>query len=151
MLRKAVFLFTIFAFLISLSGCATFRRKQNDLEMQGLKNQISVLETQLQAKDEEIISLRDALGKAAEEKGVIVEKASKKRAIGEVKSRPKAKQIQIALSNAGYNPGSIDGKMGRQTREAVRAFQRANNLAVDGKVGKRTWTLLRKYLYTKVK
>ena len=151
MLRKAVFLFTIFAFLISLSGCATFRRKQNDLEMQGLKNQISVLETQLQVKDEEIISLRDALGKATEEKGVIAEKASKKRVVGEVKSRPKAKQIQIALSNAGYNPGSIDGKMGRQTRDAVRAFQRANNLAVDGKVGKRTWSLLKKYLYTKVK
>ncbi|MCM8792068.1 MAG: peptidoglycan-binding protein, partial [Candidatus Omnitrophica bacterium] len=59
--------------------------------------------------------------------------------------------IQIALKNAGYNPGEIDGKMGKQTRQAIRAFQKANGLVVDGKVGKRTWSLLREYLYKKAK
>jgi len=64
----------------------------------------------------------------------------------EVKSRPSVKQIQKALKNAGYNPGSIDGKFGRQTREAIKDYQRANNLKPDGKVGKKTWKSLRKYL-----
>jgi peptidoglycan hydrolase-like protein with peptidoglycan-binding domain len=41
--------------------------------------------------------------------------------------------------------------MGRQTREAIKAFQRAHNLAADGKVGKQTWALLKDYLYQKIK
>ena len=149
MLKKCVVFSALLVFLVSLSGCAT-TRKQNDLQMQGLRNQISVLETQLQSKDEEISSLREALARSGEAKPA-VKMAGKKKVIGEIKSRPKVKQIQIALSNAGYNPGAIDGRMGRQTREAIRAFQRANNLAVDGKVGKRTWSLLKEYLYKKVK
>jgi peptidoglycan hydrolase-like protein with peptidoglycan-binding domain len=69
----------------------------------------------------------------------------------EIKSRPNIKQIQIALKNAGLEPGPIDGRMGRQTREAIRAFQRAHNLPADGKVGKLTWNLLSEYLYKKIK
>lgn len=137
----------VFAFcVLNFLGCAT-GRKQKDLQIQGLKNEISVLEAQIQARDEEINSLREVLTAAADEKRVVREK----RVIAEIKSRPTVKQIQIALKNAGYNPGVIDGRRGRQTRDAIRAFQRANNLAVDGKVGKRTWNLLRKYLYQKVK
>ncbi|EKV29468.1 hypothetical protein C882_0290 [Caenispirillum salinarum AK4] len=40
--------------------------------------------------------------------------------------------IQRALSAAGYNPGPIDGIMGRGTRSAIQAFQRDNNLSVTG-------------------
>lgn len=148
MVRK-VFIFSLLAiFLISLNGCAT-ARKQKDLQIQGLRNQIFVLEAQIQSKDEEINNLREALTKATKEgraKGV-----SKKRVIQEVKSRPNVKQVQIALTNAGYNPGAIDGRMGKTTRDAIKAFQKANNLFVDGKVGKQTWGLLKEYLYKKVK
>ena len=86
-----------------------------------------------------------------EEKVGLTKTISKKKMVGEVKSRPKTKQIQIALENAGYNPGRIDGRMGRQTREAIKAFQRANNLIADGKVGKKSWNLLKEYLYKKIK
>ena len=150
MSRKAVGFLILFIFLISVTGCAT-SRKRKDLEIQGLKNQISVLETQIQAKDEEISSLRDTLGKAVEEKAESTKRVSKKKVIGEIKSRPSVKQVQIALQNAGYNPGSIDGRKGRQTRDAIKAFQKANNLMADGKVGKKTWELLKGYLYKKIK
>jgi peptidoglycan hydrolase-like protein with peptidoglycan-binding domain len=50
------------------------------------------------------------------------------------------------LKNAGYDPGAIDGKLGKKTREAVKAFQTANNLKVDGKVGSQTWGMLKEYL-----
>jgi peptidoglycan hydrolase-like protein with peptidoglycan-binding domain len=147
MLKKVGVVLLLVVFAFSVSGCAS-ARKQRELEMQGLRNQISVLEAQVQAKDEEIAGLKDSLDKMSADKE---QAAPKKRIIGEVKSRPKAKEIQIALRNAGYDPGAIDGKMGRKTREAVRAFQRNNGLAVDGKVGRQTWALLKEYLYKKVK
>lgn len=151
MLKKLFVFSGLFIFLIFLNGCASLY-KQRDLQIQGLRNQIQVLETQIQTKNEEISNLRESLSKVTEEKETLAkELISKKRVIGEVKSRPNVKQIQIALRNAGYNPGPIDGKMGRKTREAIRAFQRTNNLVVDGKAGKATWNLLRDYLYKKVK
>ncbi|MDD5166331.1 MAG: peptidoglycan-binding domain-containing protein [Candidatus Omnitrophica bacterium] len=147
--RLVVFLVAML-FLVSLGGCAT-ARKQKDLDIQGLKNQVSVLEAQIQAKDEEINSLKDALNKPAEEKESSVNQVGKKRVVGEVKSRPSVKMIQVALKNAGFDPGHIDGRMGRQTRDAIKAFQKANNLNADGKTGKETWGLLGKYLYQKSK
>lgn len=147
MLKKWVILSILVIFAFSLTGCAT-ARKQKDLEIQGLRNQISVLESQIQSKDEEINSLRETSARSQEE---ATKQISRKKVIGEVKSRPNVKQIQIALVNAGYNAGSLDGRMGKQTRQAIKAFQRANNLAVDGKAGKQTWNLLKEYLYKKVK
>ncbi len=39
--------------------------------------------------------------------------------------------IQQALLDKGYNPGKIDGVVGKNTMAAVNAFQRDNNLPVD--------------------
>lgn len=150
MARKGIGLIVLFIFMVSLSGCASVQ-KQKDQQIQGLRNQLSVLEAQLRSRDEEINSLRESLNKAQEEKEILLKQVTRKKIIPEVKSRPNIRQIQIALRNAGYNPGLIDGKMGKQTKDAIRAFQRANNLAVDGKVGKETWALLKEYLYKKVK
>jgi murein L,D-transpeptidase YcbB/YkuD len=153
MARKTLIFTILGIFIISLGGCAT-ARKQKDLENQGLRNHVSVLESQVQSKDEEINALRDALARIEQEKGPTegsVKKARRKKVVVEIKSRPNIKQIQIALKNAGLEPGPIDGRMGRQTREAIRAFQRAHNLPADGKVGKLTWNLLSEYLYKKIK
>ena len=146
MLKRMVVLCFAAAMAISLSGCATFGKKK-DLDIQGLKNQVTALETQLQNKDQEISSLRDDLDKAIQDK----KSSSQDKIVIEPKSRHNTKQIQVALRNAGYNSGRIDGRMGRQTREAIKAFQRANNLPADGKVGKKTWALLKEYLDKKVK
>ncbi len=78
MARKTFVLFILVVFLIALNGCAT-TRKQKDLEIQGLRNQVSVLEAQLQSKDEEITSLRGSLTKSGEE--TQVRQASRKRII----------------------------------------------------------------------
>ena len=47
-------------------------------------------------------------------------------------------QIQTKLKRWGYYNGNIDGIYGSQTVEAVKYFQRKNNLAVDGIAGKNT-------------
>lgn len=150
MTKKCYLCLFLFTPLFFLSGCATVYR-QKDLQMQGLRNQISVLEAQLQAKDEELSSLKDGFNRLSEEKKSLECRVNKKKIVDEVKSRPSLRQIQIALKNAGYNPGQIDGRMGRQTRQAIRAFQSAHNLEVDGRPEKKTWGLLKGYLYKKVK
>ncbi len=47
-------------------------------------------------------------------------------------------EIQKALKTAGFDPGPVDGYSGTLTISAIRAFQRANNLNVDGIVGRNT-------------
>ncbi|MGB5737535.1 MAG: DUF748 domain-containing protein [Thiohalocapsa sp.] len=42
--------------------------------------------------------------------------------------------IQTLLAELGYQPGPIDGLMGRRTRSAISAFQTAEGFAVDGRV-----------------
>ena len=46
--------------------------------------------------------------------------------------------VQQRLKTLGYYTGSVDGSFGTATENAVKAFQRANNLTVDGKVGTET-------------
>ena len=48
------------------------------------------------------------------------------------------KEIQIRLRDWGYYNGSIDGIFGSRTEAAVKAFQKANKLTVDGKAGPAT-------------
>lgn len=52
------------------------------------------------------------------------------------------KQAQCLLEYLGYEPGVIDGANGPNTRDAVKAFQRAEGLAVDGIAGANTQSKL---------
>jgi peptidoglycan hydrolase-like protein with peptidoglycan-binding domain len=51
-------------------------------------------------------------------------------------------RIQTALSQRGFNPGGIDGKLGPATVAALTAFQRQNGLAI-GKLNRATLSALR--------
>ncbi|MCY9855718.1 peptidoglycan-binding domain-containing protein [Vibrio mediterranei] len=42
--------------------------------------------------------------------------------------------VQNALKIRGYDVGIVDGVMGKRTRNAIKAFQRDNNLVVDGAI-----------------
>lgn len=50
--------------------------------------------------------------------------------------------LQAALTTLGFDPGPVDGRYGRATRAAVRAYQSDAGLSVDARVGPRTWTSL---------
>lgn len=52
------------------------------------------------------------------------------------------KQIQSLLTYLGYNPGAVDGADGANTQAAVRRFQQAEGLGVDGIAGKATQAAL---------
>lgn len=52
------------------------------------------------------------------------------------------KQLQTALNAAGFSCGAVDGDFGEKTLAAVKAFQQANNLTVDGIYGNQTRSVL---------
>ena len=144
MVKRVLWLGLAVVGIFALSGCATMS-KNDALSNQGLRNKVSALEAQLSEKDNEINSLKDSMARADQEASLNLKNT------GEVKQRINAKMIQTALKNAGYFQGEVDGKMGKNTRLAVREFQKANNLYSDGRVGKNTWMVLKEYLEKKVK
>ena len=140
MAKKVLWLGVAVVGIFVLSGCATVNKK-DELLNQELRNKISVLETQLSEKDNEINSLKESMANSGPEANLDTDEAR----------RIDVKKIQTALKNAGYFQNVVDGKNGKKTRQAVREFQKANNLHVDGKVGGKTWEALKEYLNKKVK
>ncbi|MEK6564766.1 MAG: peptidoglycan-binding protein [Candidatus Omnitrophota bacterium] len=164
--------------VLLLAGCATVSRRELDEEIQDLRRQMSSLSTQAKQKDEQIASLERSLNDKSVDEKIQAELKEKERLVSslqealdkEAKERAKLaerldvltgkykptpnssiKQIQIALQNAGYDPGAIDGLMGSRSRKAIRDFQKDNGLEITGKIDKATWEKLRIYLHRKVK
>lgn len=49
-------------------------------------------------------------------------------------------RLQARLKSLGFDPGPVDGAMGRSTTAAIIAFQQSRNLEADGIVGPETLT-----------
>ena len=136
-------------FVFTLAGCAAGRK-----EAAGDPTQIRItqLEEQLQQKDEELNDLKDQVQILSED---VKKKDSAKKSGGfegvvnkdgilRVDVNPD--QVQLALKNAGYYNGPVDGKLGGKTKKAIAEFQKAHNLNADGVIGKKTWNTLKTYL-----
>jgi peptidoglycan hydrolase-like protein with peptidoglycan-binding domain len=52
------------------------------------------------------------------------------------------RKVQLALASQGFDPQGADGKFGRDTEAAVRAFQQARSFEPTGRVDGGTWTIL---------
>lgn len=63
-----------------------------------------------------------------------------------LKSKDRVKQIQSALKKANFYKGEIDGKIGPQTKRAIKTFQKSKGFNPDGVVGPKTWEELNKFL-----
>lgn len=132
---------------VFLAGCAATRKK--DTQMEELRSHVSSLESELERKDEKIKSFESTVERADSapmNRGYVTAAAPVKEEKTKGVSKLSAKQIQTALKNAGFYKGPLDGKLGRQTRKALKAFQRAQGLKPDGMAGKRTLLRLGKYL-----
>lgn len=131
----------LFLVVALVPGCATARaRKAADSEYQ---NQVASLQNEIQTKDQQIQDLQYQLEQ--------VQRANYDTTGGSSSSSSsvirvpgvEVKDVQRALARAGFNPGPVDGRLGKKTKAAIKAFQRRNNLKADGIVGERTWSLLK--------
>ena len=57
---------------------------------------------------------------------------------------PKVEEIQDILKYGGFKPGLVDGRMGSQTRMAIRKFQKSKGLKVTGRIDSITLSALNK-------
>lgn len=147
MRRSSKFLsFLIMALL--LGGCATVRpRSDSKPAAPSPKVQIQELQEELRQKDEEIKMLEEELmhyRSSSSGYSTKPKRSSSSDFIGR-SVNVSVRSVQQALKNAGYYRGAVDGKAGAKTREAIKAFQRANGLEADGVVGPRTWKKLSRY------
>ena len=140
--------------LIFLAGCATTTRSSQSTTQ--LQMRVSELEKQLEDKNDEIKDLnyqiKDLSYEVDKTKGhkTQVEESSAGTTSedkGQLIRVPVAPdQVQLALKNAGYYQGTVDGKIGAKTKKAISNFQRDNKLKSDGVVGRQTWNLLKSHL-----
>ena len=123
------------------AGCATTRPRP---AAQDANSQLAALQTQIQAKDQEIQDLHSQLDSRdqALTNNFVSTAPSDKFNILRV-SGVSNLEVQKALLRAGFDPGPLDGRLGKKTRSAVKAFQRKNHLTADGVIGDRTWAALR--------
>jgi murein L,D-transpeptidase YcbB/YkuD len=131
---RAYFIALLMVFF-ALSGCVTTQPPATSAAgsapaVQEYQTKINSLEMELTRLKDENYNLRKQL------------EAVSKREI----RMPNATEIQTALKKAGLFKGAVDGKIGPETKEAVRKFQQANSVTPDGVVGSKTWSLLSKYL-----
>jgi murein L,D-transpeptidase YcbB/YkuD len=142
-----------------LTGCVTTQNKSN---VDQLQIRVVDLEKKIEERDSEIVDLKYQIKDISSnvqgqpslsvEDEVPVRKSSSSSANQSVsldkiiKVSASISDVQKALKNAGFYKGSIDGKVGQQTKKAVESFQRQHNLTADGVVGRRTWEELKVYL-----
>lgn len=147
--------FLTFAMLVLLTGCASTGQKSQGTQLQ---MRVSELEDQLADKDEQIKDLNyqikdlsyDADKDSSRSRKIEIESfgsGSSSEGKGEIIRVPvAADQVQLALKNAGYYQGPVDGKVGARTKKAISAFQKDNNLKADGLIGRKTWSALKTHL-----
>ncbi len=146
------------ALAFALTGCAT-TMGQNKTSADQMQIKIVDLEKQIEEKDSEIVDLKyqvKDLATRAESQDSASERVSSRTSSSDIDQSNSSKgiikvsasieDVQTALKNAGFYKGSVDGKIGQQTKKAIESFQRKHNLTADGIIGRRTWEELKVYL-----
>ncbi len=138
------------------AGCSAFTAPQTGGARQVLASRIQSSEidkTRLTSLEGQLEVLNKRLGEVLENQRALQEELVhlKNRQSAEPRRRAfreqlSNRQVQRALRSAGFYSGSVDGKVGRMTKRALRTFQRAHGLKADGVVGKKTARALAEYL-----
>src|SRR5579863_10568283 len=58
------------------------------------------------------------------------------------KPTPLTVRLEVLLDRAHFSPGEIDGKFGENAKKALRAYEKAQQLATSDEVGTEVWTKL---------
>ncbi|MDD3374540.1 MAG: peptidoglycan-binding domain-containing protein [Candidatus Omnitrophica bacterium] len=139
------------------AGCQTTQKYQPQTDE--LTNRVHLLENNINKKDQEISRLYDKINgltkqieeknnqltKLTEPKKLSPEVLESKDGLGIIRVNATPAEIQIALKNAGYYEGNVDGKIGPNTINAISNFQKDNGLTPDSVVGSKTWETLKTF------
>ena len=126
------------------AGCATTMGAKKAAESDAMKSQVASLEDQMRALNqrvEEILRRQGLLESEVKSRAAAAPQTSAKSASATLSVR----EVQKALKVAGFYQGSIDGKIGSATKEALRSFQRDHGLTADGVCGRQTWLQLKAF------
>ena len=132
---------------LMMSGCAGARARRHNTAL--LEQRVTALEQrQADLEDRTVGDVSYLKGRVEgsaprTEQYVVTSFAGEETAGTRKSGRPSVRDIQLALKRQGYDPGPIDGKMGAQTKAAIKAFQRSHGLEPDGVVGRKTWARLK--------
>jgi len=132
-----------------LAGCATpaaSRTAPKPQEPELLNTRLSSLEGRIGDLHTRLEELAQAQVRLKEEVRLLKARPAQAARPKIIPSRLSSRQIQRALVTAGFYDGPIDGKIGRRTQQAIRAFQQAEGLRADGIVGTKTAAALVQYL-----
>lgn len=142
-----VTLLVLSVLLVASTGCVSKSRHQQ--EVSALQGQVSQMDAALKAQQEQSQKLQAELESARARKsdggGGVTSFAGAMYRTPSGFELP-AVDIQKALKGAGYYSGGTDGKIGPDSREALRNFQRDNGLTADGVCGRQTWAKLKTHL-----
>lgn len=126
-----------------VAGCSSLSGTRAKKDQDPLNTRLAALEGQVTALNQRVEELAQA-GPAQQAAGFEVTPGAGSPAQSAQKFT--VRQIQRALASAGFYKGTVDGKEGPKTKVAVREFQRAQGLKVDGVVGSSTRQALARYL-----
>jgi murein L,D-transpeptidase YcbB/YkuD len=145
------------ALALALTGCAT-TMGQNKSSVDQMQIKVADLEKRVEEKDSEIVDLKYQVkdlssrletqpsGSDAVSSRGSSDMDQSNSTKGIIKVSASIEDVQKALKNAGFYKGTVDGKIGQQTKKAIESFQRKHNLTADGVIGRRTWEELKVYL-----
>jgi peptidoglycan hydrolase-like protein with peptidoglycan-binding domain len=139
--KSLVYVVLVCFAVASLAGCSGAQKKRDE-EVKGIKTKVDTLESKVEGIESKQSEAEKAMAAKEAEAAASASIAPQEKA-GAVKVS--VKDIQAALKNAGFYSGNVDGVKGKQTRKAIKGFQRANGLTPDGHVGPKTWDLLSRY------
>ena len=143
---RKVTLLILSGLLVVSTGCVSNSRHQR--EVGALQTQVSQMDTALKTQQEQSQKLQAQLESARAHK---LGGGGGSSFAGALYRTPSgfelpAVDIQKALKGAGQYSGGIDGKIGPDSREAIRNFQKDNGLTADGVCGRQTWAKLKTHL-----
>jgi len=134
---KNIYLVIFFCFLSFVFGC----KKREAGESSSLKSKLGTdVDATVSIDENDLSDLEDVRPKTMDDLEVISIEVDTSDYLA-----PTPKQVQMALKNAGYYKGEIDGVIGSKSKAAIKDFQNDNGLTDDGKVGPKTWSKLKEY------
>ncbi len=144
-LRSTSYFLALGMLVVFMSGCATARPRNAQAKAAAVDPQVAALQSELQAKDAQIQDLQYQLeqNRRPQTNYTSAYGSSGKGKSSNIRvSGLSVSDVQAALTRAGFDPGAVDGKMGKKTKAAIKAFQRSHGLKADGVIGDKTWRAL---------